>query len=72
VVYGTIDASSGGVVTNYSIDGAPPAQMTSQRGAVDVGRQQFWASPSLNVSQQSVVVFNQSKFVLNNNIASYL
>ncbi|EKM75600.1 hypothetical protein AGABI1DRAFT_132137 [Agaricus bisporus var. burnettii JB137-S8] len=56
VVYGTIDASSGGVVTNYSIDGAPPMQMSSQRGAVDTGKQQFWASPALNLSQHELTV----------------
>lgn len=52
MVYGTIDSTSGGVVTNYSIDGLSPVQVTSQRGADDTGHQLFWASSVLDITQQ--------------------
>lgn len=51
-VFGTIDATSGGVITNYSIDGAAPAQITSQAGGGDTYDQQFWRSGFLNVGNQ--------------------
>ena len=53
-VYGTIDITSGGVLTNYSVDGAPPAQVTSQAGSGDTFNQQFWNSPTLNEGDQYV------------------
>jgi hypothetical protein len=53
-VYGTIDITSGGVLTNYSVDGAPPVQATSQAGSGDTFNQQFWNSPTLNEGDQYV------------------
>lgn len=53
-VYGTIDITSGGVLTNYSVDGASPAQVTSQAGSGDTFNQQFWNSPTLNEGDQYV------------------
>ncbi|KAF8800069.1 hypothetical protein BYT27DRAFT_7227583 [Phlegmacium glaucopus] len=55
-VYGTIDITSGGVLTNYSIDGAPPSQTTSQAGSGDTYNQQFWRSPTLNEGDHKLVV----------------
>ncbi|PPQ84148.1 hypothetical protein CVT24_002210 [Panaeolus cyanescens] len=55
-VFGTIDATSGGVVTNYSVDGAPPAQVTSQAGGGDTYDQQFWRSGWLNVGDHELKV----------------
>lgn len=55
MVYGTIDATSGGVLTNYSIDGAPAVQVSSQAGKGDTVKQQFWASPQLTLGKQCVV-----------------
>lgn len=55
LVFGTIDSTSEGVVTNYSIDGSPPVQMTSLRGVGDTKRQEFWVSPPLNITQQYVL-----------------
>jgi len=52
VVYGTIDITSGGVQTNYSVDGAPPVTVTSQAGPGDTFNQQFWMSPILSVGNQ--------------------
>ncbi|KAF9448077.1 hypothetical protein P691DRAFT_801365 [Macrolepiota fuliginosa MF-IS2] len=56
VVYGTIDATSGGVVTNYSIDGGSPEQAVSQRASRDTSHQQFWASSPLNITQHELTV----------------
>ncbi|KAF5354281.1 hypothetical protein D9756_006937 [Leucocoprinus leucothites] len=56
VVYGLIDATSGGVTTNYSIDGSPPQQVISQRGLGDTHRQQFWGSQFLNGTQHQLTV----------------
>ncbi|KAF8147993.1 hypothetical protein B0H34DRAFT_737897 [Crassisporium funariophilum] len=56
VVYGTIDATSGGVLTNYSIDGLAPAQVTSQAGAGDTFNQQFWRSPFLTLGEHKLIV----------------
>lgn len=56
-MFGTFDATSGGVVTNYSIDGAPPAQVTSVAGADDTAHQQFFVSPLLDIKQQYVFFF---------------
>ena len=53
-VYGTVDLTSGGVVTSYSFDGAPAAQVTSRAGSGDTYNQLFWASPTLAVGDQYV------------------
>jgi len=45
-VYGTVDSTSGGVVTSYALDGAPAAQVTSRAGSGDTYNQLFWASPT--------------------------
>ncbi|KAH9476317.1 hypothetical protein JR316_0011892 [Psilocybe cubensis] len=55
-VYGTIDITSSGVLSNYSVDGAPPEQMSSQAGQGDTPNQQFWKSPTLNVGQHHLQV----------------
>jgi len=55
-VYGTIDITSGGVLTNYSVDGASPAQVTSQAGSGDTFNQQFWNSPTLNEGDHELLV----------------
>lgn len=51
-VYGTFDITSNGVVTNYTIDGAPPVQATSQAGSGDTFRQQLWRSGPLSIAEQ--------------------
>ncbi|PPQ78459.1 hypothetical protein CVT25_011854 [Psilocybe cyanescens] len=55
-VYGTIDITSSGVLTNYSVDGAPAEQMTAQAGQGDTPNQQFWRSPTLDVGQHHLQV----------------
>ncbi|KAF9531469.1 hypothetical protein CPB83DRAFT_904577 [Crepidotus variabilis] len=55
-VYGTIDDSSAGVQSNYSIDGADPQTATSQGGAGDTPNQQFWKSPTLTLGQHALDV----------------
>ncbi|GLB40881.1 hypothetical protein LshimejAT787_0900960 [Lyophyllum shimeji] len=55
-VFGTFDITSKGVVTTYSVDGAPPAQVTSQAGSGDTHRQQFWRSDSLAIGEHKLVV----------------
>ncbi|KAF5367292.1 hypothetical protein D9615_010455 [Tricholomella constricta] len=59
-VFGTFDITSKGVVTTYSVDGAPPAQVTSQAGSGDTHRQQFWRSDPLVIGPHKLVV-NMSK-----------
>lgn len=51
-VFGTFDATSQGVVTNYSIDGSPAAQVIAQYGLGDIQHQQFWISNQLPFSEQ--------------------
>jgi hypothetical protein len=51
-VYGTIDTTSEGVITTYSIDGAPAAQATAQSGSGDTFQQQFWKSDQLALAEQ--------------------
>ncbi|EDR13038.1 uncharacterized protein LACBIDRAFT_322448 [Laccaria bicolor S238N-H82] len=46
-VYGTIDATSGGVTTNYFIDGGAVSQAVSLAGSNDTYKQQFWQSDTL-------------------------
>ncbi|KAL1739570.1 hypothetical protein HDZ31DRAFT_85838 [Schizophyllum fasciatum] len=45
-VYGTLDYSSSGVRTNYSIDGREPTTVVSRAGAGDTYKQLFWTSDS--------------------------
>ncbi|KDR79446.1 hypothetical protein GALMADRAFT_243530 [Galerina marginata CBS 339.88] len=63
-VYGTIDSTSGGVLTNYSIDGATPVQVVSQAGSGDTFNQQFWKSPVLSLGEHNLVA---TMVQLNNN-----
>ncbi|KAF8800921.1 hypothetical protein BYT27DRAFT_7216471 [Phlegmacium glaucopus] len=60
-VFGTFDITSGGVLTNYSIDSASPAQATSAAGPGDTYMQQFWQSPTLNEGDQSIQRLKQAK-----------
>ena len=55
-VYGTVDSTSGGVVTSYAVDGssAYSAQVTSTAGSGDTYKQLFWASPTLGSGNQYV------------------
>jgi hypothetical protein len=46
-VYGILDATSGGVVTSYALDGASAALATSTSVPRDTPNQLFWASPEL-------------------------
>ncbi|KIM38528.1 hypothetical protein M413DRAFT_447758 [Hebeloma cylindrosporum] len=55
-VYGTVDATSGGVVTSYSLDGAPAAQVTSRAGSGDTYDQLFWSSPTLSMGDHKLIV----------------
>ncbi|KAF8900744.1 hypothetical protein CPB84DRAFT_1847193 [Gymnopilus junonius] len=55
-VYGTIDSTSGGVLTNYSVDNATPQQIISQMGTGDTHNQQFWKSPTLAVGEHNLNV----------------
>ncbi|RDB16586.1 hypothetical protein Hypma_002823 [Hypsizygus marmoreus] len=55
-VYGTFDITSKGVVASYSIDGAPPAQVTAQAGSGDTFNQQFWRSEPLSLAEHKLVV----------------
>ncbi|KAH9476318.1 hypothetical protein JR316_0011893 [Psilocybe cubensis] len=55
-VFGTIDSTSQGVVTSYSVDGAPPQQFTSPAGSGDTYKQPFWQSPQLSAQQHNLVV----------------
>ncbi|KAF8960751.1 hypothetical protein BDZ97DRAFT_1921837 [Flammula alnicola] len=55
-VYGTIDSTSGGVLANYSIDGAPSVQVSSQAGSGDTFNQQFWVSPTLALGKHELIV----------------
>ncbi|KAF8876563.1 hypothetical protein BD779DRAFT_159632 [Infundibulicybe gibba] len=55
-VFGTIDATSEGVVTAYSVDGAPPANVTAPAGSGDTFQQQFWKSPTLSLGQHRLLV----------------
>jgi len=55
-VYGTIDSTSQGVVTSYSIDGAPAAQVTAPAETGDTYQQQFWASNQVPLGQHHLVV----------------
>ncbi|KAL1761804.1 hypothetical protein FB107DRAFT_285695 [Schizophyllum commune] len=48
-VYGTVDYSSGGVRTNYSIDGGDPVTVTSRTGAGDTYKQIFFTSDGFDV-----------------------
>ncbi|KAI5836093.1 hypothetical protein K523DRAFT_259289 [Schizophyllum commune Tattone D] len=48
-VYGTLDYSSGGVRTNYSIDGGDPVTVTSRTGAGDTYKQIFFTSDGFDV-----------------------
>ncbi|KAF8066567.1 hypothetical protein FPV67DRAFT_1449744 [Lyophyllum atratum] len=59
-VFGTFDITSKGVVTTYSVDGAAPAQVTSQAGSGDTHRQQFWRSDTLAIGEHKLLV-NMSK-----------
>ena len=52
VVYGTIDSTSGGVTTNYSIDGGAVSQAVSLAGSGDTYKQQFWQSDTLQLGGQ--------------------
>ena len=63
-VYGTIDITSGGVVLNYSVDGASPAQVTSQAGSIDTFNQQFWDSPTLFEGDQYVTKIKHLDWIL--------
>ncbi|KAJ3575342.1 hypothetical protein NP233_g1170 [Leucocoprinus birnbaumii] len=56
IIYGHIDTVSGGVITNYSIDGLPPEQAVSPPGTGDIPQQQFWASPTLDNTQHNLTV----------------
>lgn len=49
-VYGTMDATSGGVITSYSIDGASSSNVTTQAGLGDTYHQQFWSSEQFPVA----------------------
>jgi len=49
-VYGTIDATSGGVITSYSIDGGTPTKATAQAAPTDTFRQQFWSSSEFSLA----------------------
>ena len=51
-VYGTIDDSSAGVQSSYSVDGASATTATARAGDGDTWRQLFWKSSSLPLSQQ--------------------
>ncbi|KDR79447.1 hypothetical protein GALMADRAFT_1363854 [Galerina marginata CBS 339.88] len=55
-VYGTIDATSGGVVTSYSVDGALASQVTSSRATGDTYKQLFWQSTALTTGEHNLVV----------------
>jgi len=46
-VYGTVDSTSGGVVSSYALDGAAAAEATSRAGPGDTPHQLFWSSPTL-------------------------
>ena len=53
-VYGTMDASSGGVTTNYSIDGGAVSQAVSPAGSGTTHKQLFWQSDTLQDGGQWV------------------
>ena len=53
-MYGTIDATSEGVTTNYSIDGGAVNQAVSLAGSGDTFKQQFWQSDTLQAGRQWV------------------
>jgi len=46
-VYGTVDSTSGGVISSYALDGAAAAEATSRASREDTYNQLFWASPTL-------------------------
>jgi len=46
-VYGTVDSTSGGVISSYALDGAAAAEATSRAGPGDTYNQLFWTSPGL-------------------------
>lgn len=52
--YGTIDLSSGGVQSSYSVDGAPASTVTSRATPDDTYDQLFWQSPTLPMGNQYV------------------
>lgn len=49
-----MDATSGGVITSYSIDGASSSNVTTQAGLGDTYHQQFWSSEQFPVAVQWV------------------
>ncbi|KAF8992157.1 hypothetical protein BDQ17DRAFT_1413467 [Cyathus striatus] len=55
-VYGTIDATSGGVQTNYTVDNAPPTQVTSQAGNGDTSHQLFYYSDVIGFADHTLNV----------------
>ncbi|KIM38526.1 hypothetical protein M413DRAFT_12732 [Hebeloma cylindrosporum] len=65
-VYGTIDATSGGVVTSYALGEAQAAEVTSSAGAGDTFGQLFWASPTLVASEDRQLVVKMVKINPNN------
>jgi len=62
-VYGTLDATSGGVVTSYTLDGASAALATSTSVPRDISNQLFWASPALvSAGDQYAFIFWKKLF----------
>ena len=57
-----MDTTSGGVVTNYTVDGEPTAQVTSVAGLGDTYKQLFWSSPPLAVGNQYVFILRKIEF----------
>lgn len=55
-VVGTMDSTSHGVVTSYTIDGAAPAQVTTGTASGDTYNQTFWSSPSLSPGAHTLQV----------------
>ena len=54
-VYGSLDSTSGGVVSSYALDGAAAAEATSRAVAGDNYNQLFWASPTLESAEDQYV-----------------
>ncbi|KAG6826767.1 hypothetical protein H0H92_014522 [Tricholoma furcatifolium] len=54
--FGTMDITSGGVETSYSIDGATPTTASSQPASTDIHMQQFWRSDDVSIGDHKLVV----------------
>ena len=57
-----MDSTSGGIIMNYTIDGEPPAQVTSVAGLGDTYKQFFWLLPPLAVGNQYIFILWKIEF----------